>query len=183
MGVTLLHPHGQIYAYDFLPQLQARAAATLQQHRQRTGRDLVADLALSERELCIWVIAARGGIVAFTPPFARFPYEIWIAPTRPVPNLEGLTAEERRDFAFALSQALRRLDRLWLVPMPYLMTVNQAPSYGGLHPGWTVRIEIWPLRRAADKLKFLAGTELGAGVFANDITPEKAAADLRDVQL
>ena len=87
------------------------------------------------------------------------------------------------DMAFVLSQVLRRLDGLWARPMPYLMTINQAPNDGSHHPGWTVRIEICPIRRAADKLKFLAGTELGAGVFANDITPEKTAADLRSVHL
>jgi UDPglucose--hexose-1-phosphate uridylyltransferase len=85
--------------------------------------------------------------------------------------------------AFVLSQVLRRLDRLWDSPMPYLMTVNQAPTDGQPHPEWTLRIEICPIRRAPDKLKFLAGTELGAGVFANDITPEAAAAALRSVHL
>jgi len=183
MGVTLLHPHGQIYAYGFLPQLQARTLAALREHHERTGADLVADLARAERDRQIRVVAARGGVVAFAPPFGRFPYETWIAPTRSVPDLAGLTAEERTDMAFALSQVLRRLDGLWGRPMPYLMTVNQAPTDGAPHPEWTVRIEIWPIRRAPEKLKFLAGTELGAGVFANDVTPEQAAADLRGVSL
>src|SRR5215207_4053909 len=157
-GVTLLHPHGQIYAYGFVPQLQARAAQALQAHWENTGRDLVTDLARAEQERQIRVVAVQGGAVAFAPPFGRFPYETWIAPTRPVPDLAGLTASERRDMAFTLSQVLRRLDALWGVPMPYLMTVNQAPSDGRPHPGWTLRIEIWPIRRAANKLKFLAGT-------------------------
>src|SRR3954468_8322295 len=183
MGVTLLHPHGQIYAYGFVPQLQARAAAALGEHYKRTGSDLVADLAGAERDRRIRVVAAQGEVVAFAPPFGRFPYETWIAPTRSVPDLPGLTAQETADMAVALSQVLRRLDGLWGRPMPYLMTVNQAPSDGVPHPEWTVRIEICPIRRAPEKLKFLAGTELGAGVFANDITPEQAAADLRGVRL
>jgi len=183
MGVTLLHPHGQIYAYGFVPQLQARAAEALKEHYRATGRDLVADLAFAERKRQVRVVAERGGIVAFAPAFGRFPYETWIAPTRSVPDLAGLTADERIDLAFTLSQVLRRLDGLWGRPMPYLMTVNQAPNDGVPHPEWTVHVEIFPIRRAVDKLKFLAGTELGAGVFANDILPERAAADLRNVQL
>jgi|1185.fasta_scaffold26570_2 UDPglucose--hexose-1-phosphate uridylyltransferase len=183
MGVTLLHPHGQIYAYAFVPQVQAHAAAALREHYERTGSDLVADLARGERDRRIRVVAAEGEVVAFAPPFGRFPYETWIAPTRSVPDLAGLTAQETADMAVALSQVLRRLDGLWGRPMPYLMTVNQAPSDGVPHPEWTVRIEICPIRRAPEKLKFLAGTELGAGVFANDITPEQAAADLRGVRL
>jgi UDPglucose--hexose-1-phosphate uridylyltransferase len=183
MGATLQHPHSQIYGYGFLPQRQARAIKVLQEHYSGTGRNLIADLAAAERERNIRVIAARGGAVAFAPPFAQFPYETWVVPARPVPDLAGLGDAEREDMAFALSQSLRRLDRLWDRPMPYLMTVNQAPTDGLAHPEWTVHIQIQPIRRAPDKLKFLAGTELGAGVFANDVTPEAAAAALREVHL
>jgi UDPglucose--hexose-1-phosphate uridylyltransferase len=183
MGATLQHPHSQIYGYGFLPQRQARAAKALQEHHNRTGRNLVADLAIAERERNTRVIAARGSAVAFAPPFAQFPYETWVVPTRPVPDLAGLGDAERQDMAFALSQSLCRLDRLWDRPMPYLMTVNQAPTDELAHPEWTLHIEIQPIRRAPDKLKFLAGTELGAGVFANDVTPEAAAAALRSIRL
>jgi UDPglucose--hexose-1-phosphate uridylyltransferase len=183
MGATLQHPHSQIYGYGFLPQRQVRAIKVLREHYDRTGRDLVADLAAAERDRGVRVIAARGGVVAFAPPFGRFPYETWVAPMRSVPELAGLSDAERSDMAFALSQSLSRLDRLWDRPMPYLMTVNQAPTDGRAHPEWTVRIEICPIRRAPGKLKFLAGTELGAGVFANDVTPEAAAAALRSVRL
>jgi UDPglucose--hexose-1-phosphate uridylyltransferase len=183
MGATLQHPHSQIYGYGFMPQRQARATKVLQEHFSRTGRDLVSALALAERDKEIRVIAAHGSAVAFAPPFAQFPYETWVVPTRSVPDLAGLSDAERSDISFALSQSLRRLDRLWDVRMPYLMTVNQAPTDGLAHPEWTVHIEIQPIRRAPDKLKFLAGTELGAGVFANDVTPEAAAAALRNIRL
>jgi UDPglucose--hexose-1-phosphate uridylyltransferase len=183
IGATLQHPHSQIYGYGFLPQRQARTIQVLREHHDRTGRDLVADLARTERDRGVRVIAARGGAVAFAPPFGQFPYETWVVPTRSVDKLAGLTDAERGDMAFTLSQSLRRLDRLWDRPMPYLMTVNQAPTDGLAHPEWTVRIEICPIRRAPDKLKYLAGTELSAGVFANDVTPEAAAAALRSVRL
>lgn len=183
IGATLQHPHGQIYAYGFLPQVQARALESLRRHRDRIGPDLVSDLAIAERGRGVRVVAAQGTAVAFAAPFGRFPYETWIVPTRSVPDLAGLTEDERNDMAFALSQTLRRLDGLWSRPMPYLMTVNQAPTDGAPHPEWTVWIEICPIRRAPDKLKYLAGTELGAGVFANDITPETATEALRRVRL
>lgn len=183
VGATLQHPHSQIYGYGFLPQRQARAAKVLQEHYSVTGRNLVADLALAERERNIRVVVVCGSAVAFAPPFAQFPYETWVVPTRPVPDLASLSDAERQDMVFALSQSLCRLDRLWDCPMPYLMMVKQAPTDGLAHPEWTVHIEIQPIRRAPDKLKFLAGTELGAGVFANDVTPEAAAAALREVGL
>jgi UDPglucose--hexose-1-phosphate uridylyltransferase len=182
MGVTLHHPHGQIYGYGFLPAMQARTAAALTAHHARTGTDLVCKLAEAERALGTRAVAVRPHAIAFVPPFARFPFETWITPRRAAPDLADLRPPERDDLAACLKEALQRLDGLWQKTMPYLLTVNQRPT-GLAEPGWTVRIEIWPLRRAADKLKYLAGTELGAGVFASDMTPEAAAEQLRTVVL
>jgi UDPglucose--hexose-1-phosphate uridylyltransferase len=183
MGATLQHPHSQIYGYGFLPPRQERIMQSLSEHYENTGRNLVAELTAAERNRKLRVIAEQGSAVAFAPPFGRFPYETWVAPMRSIPDLAGLDDTERGDMAFCLSQALRRLDRLSDHPMPYLLIVNQAPSAGTPHAEWTVWIEICPIRRAPGKLKFLAGTELGAGVFANDIVPEQATAALRSVRL
>jgi UDPglucose--hexose-1-phosphate uridylyltransferase len=183
MGVTLHHPHAQIYGYGFLPQQQARALQNLRTYYAAHGSDLVTDLARREQAHERRLIAARAAAVAFAPPFARFPYEVWIAPLRQVSFLSELKGEERNAIAAVLRETLQRMDRLWNVPMPYLMTVNQAPTDGLLYPEWSLRIEIWPIRRAANKLKYLAGTELGAGVFAGDVLPEAAAESLRGVVL
>lgn len=182
MGVTLHHPHAQIYAYGFLPGRQARALKHLRAHLAQTGRDLVSDIVASTLADGTRLLDSSGAAVSLVPAFARFPYEVWVVPRRHAPNLASLDAGELHDVAAALGAALRRLDGLWSRPMPYLMTINQAPPDGEPHPEWTVRIEIWPVRRAADKLKYLAGTELGAGVFASDVLPEEAAARLRAVE-
>jgi UDPglucose--hexose-1-phosphate uridylyltransferase len=183
MGVTLHHPHGQIYGYGFVPRAASEAVAALRNHRDRYGHDLVSRLAQTERALCHRLVAVREEAVALVPPFARFPYETWVIPHRSGADLLSLSNSERNDLAGLLSEVLRRLDGLWNKPMPYLLTVNQAPYDGHEHPEWTLRIEIWPIRRAPDKLKFLAGTELGAGVFASDVLPEAAAEQLRSVRL
>jgi UDPglucose--hexose-1-phosphate uridylyltransferase len=183
MGVTLHHPHAQIYAYGFIPQQQIRALDAMRAHRDRHGDDLVSTLALRECERALRLVTQRASVTAFCPPFSRFPYEVWIAPLRQASFLGDLTAMERREMADVLRETLLRLDGLWEMPMPYLLTVNQAPTDGGLYPEWTVRLEVCPIRRASDKLKYLAGTELGAGVFANDMLPETAAAALRAVTL
>ncbi len=183
MGVTLHHPHAQIYGYGFVPARQARMAECLARYHHAHGADLVVDTARRERELGLRVVAARERAIAFVPPFARFPFETWIAPLRAVPDLARLHDDERTDMASVLVETLRRLDGLWKLAMPYLLTVNQAPTDRDSYPGWTVRIEICPIRRSAEKLKYLAGTELGAEVFASDVLPETAAAELRAVVL
>lgn len=179
MGVTLPHPHGQIYGYGFIPARQARQTIILRDHLHRAGRDLAGDIAEAELEAGLRVIDRRGRAVSFVPAFARFPYEIWVLPLVPASDLTELSASVLDDVAAVLGAALRRLDALWSRPMPYLLTVNQRPCDGEKHPEWRVRVEIWPIRRSADKLKYLAGTELAAGVFASDVLPEEAAAALR----
>jgi UDPglucose--hexose-1-phosphate uridylyltransferase len=115
------------------------------------------------------------------PPFARFPYETWVVPARPAALLSDLSAEETRAFGRVLQDALRRLDGLFGVPMPYLLTVHQAPVGAGVDPAFPLHVELYPYLRAPGRLKFLAGTEQGAGEFANDKFPEAAAQDLRAV--
>jgi UDPglucose--hexose-1-phosphate uridylyltransferase len=183
MGVTLSHPHGQLYGYGFVPGMQTRMMEAMRTHLAEEGEDFITALVRKEARLETRRVAAREHALAFVPPFARFPYETWIAPFRPAAYLADLDPLARAAVAELLSETLRRLDSLWGVPMPYLMTINQAPTDGEAHPEWSVFIEIRPIRRARDKLKYLAGTELGAGVFVSDVTPEDAAATLREVSL
>jgi UDPglucose--hexose-1-phosphate uridylyltransferase len=131
----------------------------------------------------IRVISEAEHAIAFVPAFARFPYETWVIPCRAGADLTSLTTAERNDIASLLRQVLQRMDELWNLPMPYLMSINQAPLDMINCGNWTLRIEIWPTRRSRDKLKFLAGTELAAGVFASDVLPERAAAELRAVAM
>jgi UDPglucose--hexose-1-phosphate uridylyltransferase len=183
MGVTLTHPHGQIYGYGFVPAMQSRALAAMRRHFEAAERPLIAEISERERRAGVRTVAERDHAVAFVPPFARFPYEVWAAPHDGPAYLQDLSPAQRLDLAAVLSDALRRLDRLFARPMPYLLTVNQAPTDGEAHPEWVVYVAIWPLRRHADRLKYLAGTELAAGVFAGDILPEAAAAALRGIRL
>lgn len=180
MGVTLSHPHGQIYGYGFVPAIQRLMLANMRRHRGESGGSLVTDLAAAEITEGSRLVARRERAAAFVPGFARYPFETWIVPLGAAPShLSGLDAAGRLDLASATAEAVRRLDRLFGVPMPYLLTVNQAPTDGASYPEWTLFVAIWPIRRAPGKLKYLAGTELGAGVFAGDILPETAAAALR----
>ncbi len=182
VGVTLHHPHGQIYAYDHVPPVAARMLNMAREHHAQTGKAWIEDFVAAEREAGERMVRDEGLALSVVPPFARYTYETWILPTRPVSLLSELTAEERDTFARVLKDALLRLDALFGVRMPYLLTVHQAPL-DAAHPEFPLHIELYPYLRAAGRMKYLAGTEQGAGEFANDKFPEVAATELRGVNL
>jgi len=114
---------------------------------------------------------------------ARYAYEVWIAPIRAVASLADLDAEQRMDYARALKTVLLKLDGLWSAPMPYVLVFHQAPTDGAAHPEAHLHIEIYPPYRMRGRLKYLAGSELGAGVFTADTAPEDKAAELQAVEV
>jgi UDPglucose--hexose-1-phosphate uridylyltransferase len=183
VGVTLHHPHGQIYAYDHIPPVQERALAQMKSYMQTNGRPWLSDFLAEEQQAELRLITVSPHALSVVPPFARYTYEIWVLPKRAVAHLSDLNSDERDDFAAVLHDALRRLDALFGVRMPYLMTVQQAPTDGQAYPEWPLRIELYPYLRAPGRMKYLAGTEQGAGEFANDAMPEQKAAELRALAL
>jgi UDPglucose--hexose-1-phosphate uridylyltransferase len=182
VGVTLQHPHGQIYAYPFVPPIVARELELMRAHHVTHGRGLFEDLLAAELAAGERTLYAGARAVAWVPVCARWAYEIWIAPRRPAATLDALDAPERLDLARALQLCLRKLDALWRRPMPYLLAVHQAPARG-THPYAHVHLEIYPWLRMPDRLKYLAGSELGAGVFTADTLPELTARELRAVEV
>ena len=183
VGVTLHHPHGQIYAYNHIPPVQQRALDNMRGYLEATGRPWLSDFVAQERAAGLRVVHELEHALSLVPPFARYTYETWVLPKRAVPRLSDLNSGERDDFAATLHDALKRLDALFGVRMPYLMTVQQAPTDGGDYPEWPLRIELYPYLRAPGRMKYLAGTEQGAGEFANDALPEQKAAELRELVL
>jgi UDPglucose--hexose-1-phosphate uridylyltransferase len=184
VGVTLHHPHGQIYAYPFVPPVAARELERQQDHLERTGEGLLATLMAGELKDDARRVVYRGELaMAWVPACARYPYEVWIAPLRPAAQLPDLGGEERRDLAAALKAVLLKYDGLWQRPFPYIMAIHQGPSDGRPHPEAHVHIEFYPAYRMQNRLKFLAGSEAGAGVFTADTLPEDTARALQAVEV
>ena len=169
VGVTLPHPHGQIYSFPFVPAPQAAAAKAF-----AAGYDLTADHAGWEGR---FDVASAGGVAAFCPPFARFPYETWITPTRRCPGPWAMTGDEIEALATLLGDVPRRLDALFGAPMPYMMSFQAAP--GGESAGFQFTVQFYPILRDAGRLKYLASVEQFTGVFTVDVVPEAAAERLR----
>jgi UDPglucose--hexose-1-phosphate uridylyltransferase len=185
MGVTLYHPHGQIYAYDHVPPVPRRELEHQKAYFDQHGTGLLEDHIQKELSEGSRIIARHGGVVAFIPAFARYPFEVWIAPIRAATSIADLSQTERQDFAFVLKTVLLKFDHLFAKRpvFPYLMVMHQAPTDGLAHPEAHLHLEFYPPYRTEDKLKYLAGTELGAGLVAMDTLPEAKAAELRSVEV
>lgn len=179
IGVTLEHPHGQIYAYPFVTPRTAQLLSRAGAHRQRTGRDLIGDVLDAERNAGTRVVLAGAHWTAFVPAAARWPVEAHLVPHRAVPDIAALDGTERDELAVLYRDLLRRLDRIFDEQPPYVAGWHQAPVHAG-RDLTRLHLQLFSLRRAPGKLKYLAGSESGMGAWLNDATPELIAQRLRD---
>jgi UDPglucose--hexose-1-phosphate uridylyltransferase len=171
IGVTLDHPHGQIYAFPFLPPVVERELQAF------AGRERCLYCELLGRER--GVVCEEPGFVAFVPSFARWPYEVQIAPRRHLGDLGELTPAEMDGFAAILKAVLQRYDALWSRPLAYVLAMHQRPP--GTDARYHFHVELYPPNRTRDRLKYLAGSELGAGAFVVDARAEDTARELREL--
>ncbi|QYF93689.1 galactose-1-phosphate uridylyltransferase [Massilia sp. PAMC28688] len=183
VGVTLHHPHGQMYCYPFVPPVPQKMLDRELAFFRETGTNLLVQMAKTELEEGSRVIYSNEHAVAFVPPCARYPYEVWVMPIRHAPSFAALEEAQRRGLAQAVKAVLLKYEGLWSRPFPYLMAWYQAPTDGQPHPETQLHAEFYPPYRTRERLKYLAGTEIGAGMFAMDVLPEEKAKDLQNVAI
>jgi UDPglucose--hexose-1-phosphate uridylyltransferase len=171
VGVTLHHPHGQIYGYPFLPPVPAAELAA----DERLGGCAACTLLRRELREATRVVHANEHAVVYVPYAARWPYEAHVALRAHRPSLLACAPAELDSLAAALQALARGYDALFERPFPYVMAVHQAPTRGDLRERGHVHVEFYPPLRSAEKLKYLAGSEQGAGTFIADTLPEESA--------
>ncbi len=182
IGVTIDHPHGQVYAYPFIPPVAQTELAAAKKHYDKTGRRLWDDIVAEEIRDGRRIVARNDTWLAVIPFYARYPYEIHLLPVRHITKITEFNEAERWDLARLMKTVLQKYDNVFGFSMPYMMVMHQAPTDGGDYDYYRFHIEFYPPHRTAQKLKFLAGSESGAGVFINDTLPEDKAAELRKVE-
>ncbi len=198
IGVTLAHPHGQIYGYSDVPPRPLRELRAAHDYRLRTGSCVECDVVAAELEGGRRLVAQRGSFIAFVPPWARFPYEVHVVPAAHRPSLSQVTAAERDDLTDLLAALLSGYDRLFGCSLPYVMGIPGAPTCApsaiagrirqtaGLEtlsswdPVSHLHWEFAPVHRSGDKIKYVAGSEMMGGAYMTDVAPEVAAGRLRD---
>lgn len=181
IGVTLHHPHGQIYAYPYVPARVAAQLRRLRTHREQTGRNLFEDILEFERA-GERVVHQGEHFTLFVPFAARMPVEVHLVPRRHVADFTELTEPERAELAEIYHRLLRGMDNLYTTDTPYIAAWYQAPA-GADDDGradYRLHLQLTSPRRAEHKLKYLAGSEAAMGAFIGDVLPEAAAHALRE---
>lgn len=182
IGVTLAHPHGQIYGYPFVTPHTAAMLRQVAAHRETEGSNLFGDLLAAEIADGSRIVAQNEHWVALVPFAARWPIEVQLFPRERVPDIPALSESQKLALAPIYLEVLRRMEGVFDDTLPAITAWHQAPVHQGRDDFW-LHLQIFTIRREVGKLKFLAGSESAMGAFVNDITPEFAAQRLRDVRL
>jgi UDPglucose--hexose-1-phosphate uridylyltransferase len=179
VGVSNPHPHGQIYATNFVFKTIENEAKVSERHLRETGRVLFQDVLDAETEDGRRILYENETAIAFVPYFARYAYEVFVAPKRTHPSVASLSGNEIVDFTAALQRVLTKYDNLWRMSFPYVMPLHQAPTDGSEYRGFHFHVELHPPLRKPNLLKYLAGPEIGGGSFLSDTVPEEKARELQ----
>lgn len=182
VGVTISHPHGQIYAYSFIPPRVEKMLSAAQAHLKKTGRVLLDDVIKREIKDERRIVAKNSEWIAYVPYAARYPFEIHVTPLRGVAHMSQLDEKQSESFAPIAKEVLSRLDGVFGIEMAYIASWYQSPVNTGqdcMRLNW----QIVSVRRQPGKLKYLSGSESGMGAFIMDLDPEQSADQLRAVKL
>lgn len=181
VGVTLSHPHGQIYGYPFIPPFVQTELANSQAYYTTENQCLFCRVLEEELAEKRRIVAENASFVAFVPFFARYNYEVHIMARQHLPSLAQFNEKTEKDLAAILKLILQKYDNLYDKSFPYIMSMHQQPTNGTGTEYSHFHIEFYPPLRGPEKLKYLAGSEAGAGVFINDSLPEEKAQELREL--
>lgn len=180
VGVTMPHPHGQIYGYPFIPKKLQLELESCKEHHESTGNCLICDMVKEEKNFKERVIFENDHFIVFLPFFCEYPYGIYIVSKDHKQNLTQFTEEERTALAETLKLATGTLDELFGFNFPYMMCMHQNPvNSEDTSDYYHFHIEFFPPMRSADKQKFNASSETGAWAHCNPTAPEEKAEELR----
>jgi UDPglucose--hexose-1-phosphate uridylyltransferase len=179
VGATLSHPHGQLYAFPFVPKrIQAMIDAE-RKYRQKHGKCVICDIVESELKAHERIIYEGNHFVAITPYFARFPYEVHIYPKRHISFFMDMTSQEKFDLAVVLKIVTSKYDSLFDEEFPYMMAIFQSPVNPSIKD-FHFHIEFYPPKRNKNKIKWMASVETGTWTFINPTTPSETAMQLKN---
>ena len=180
VGVTMPHPHGQIYGYSYIPKKIELELDACKEYYDEKGACLICDMIKDEMEFKERVIFEDEHFVVFLPFFTEYPYGIYIVSKRHIQNLGQFAENEKLSLAGTVRDAAGTLDSLFGFQFPYMMCMHQDPVNSGVFSDYYhFHIEFFPPLRSSNKQKFNASSETGAWAHANPTKPEEKAEELR----
>ena len=179
VGVTIPHPHGQIYGYPFIPKKIQEELKSSLSHYKKTGRCLHCDTLKEELKDGRRIVYRNRSFIVFVPFFAEYPYQVFVMPVTHCQSLADFNGRQKKDLSDALKQVTAGYDRLFKLPFPYMMCFHQKPVDGRDYSHYHFHIEFYPPLRNEKTQKFNASSETGAWVHGNPTSPEEKALELR----
>jgi UDPglucose--hexose-1-phosphate uridylyltransferase len=180
VGVTLHHPHGQIYAYPFIPSIIEQELNSSKEYLKKEGKCLFCKTLQEEKKDGRRIIVSNDSFTALVPFYASYSYEVHIYANKHLSSFNDFSEKEEIDLAAILKTLIMKFNNLFGFTLPYIMAIHQQPTNGTGKEYSHFHIEFYPPYRTKDKLKYLAGSELGVGVFINNSLPEEKAQELRN---
>jgi len=183
VGVTMPHPHGQLYAYSWIPEKIRNELSNCKKYFKKNGTNLFKDLNEAEKKYKKRIVLENKSFIAYIPYFTDYPFGVFIVNKKLKINFTQFTLAEKKDLALMLKKLVKGFDKIYDRPFPYIMSIHQAPvnspQYKDCADYYGFHIEFYPPLRAKDKIKWYAGSEMGAGAAANPLDVDECAALLR----
>lgn len=180
VGVTMPHPHGQIYGYSYIPKKIELEASSAKEHYDKTGNCLFCDIVDEEKKVGDRVIFENEDFIVYLPFYCEYPYGVYIQSKAHHQNITELNDREKQNLAKTIRETAGMLDSLFDMPFPYMMCMHQNPvNTGDFSAYYHFHIEFFPPMRASDKIKFNASSETGVWSHCNPTSPEEKAEELR----
>lgn len=183
VGVTIHHPHGQLYAYSFIPTKICEELNNCKSYFKKHGTNLFADLNKAEKKHGKRVVLENASFIAYIPYFTDYPFGVFIVNKKLKGNITLFTLQEKKDLADMLKKLVAGFDKIYDRPFPYMMCMHQTPvndkKYVDAADYYAFHIEFYPPLRARDKIKWYTGSEMGAGAAANPLDVDECAEVLR----
>ncbi|TNJ67445.1 galactose-1-phosphate uridylyltransferase [Paenibacillus hemerocallicola] len=180
-GVTMPHPHGQIYAYSHMPLKLKTELESCRIHHEENGSCLLCDMNKNEAEFRQRIVIENEHFLCYLPYFTDYPYGVFIVSKRHMTALPDFTADEKRSLAEMLKDTTGTMDQLFDKLFPYMMVLHQRPVNGDdVEPYYHFHIEFYPPLRDKDKIKWYASSEMGAWAAANPMAVEETAPRMRE---
>ncbi|NHI92751.1 MAG: galactose-1-phosphate uridylyltransferase [Candidatus Lokiarchaeota archaeon] len=181
VGVSLDHPHGQIYSFSFIPPVILKELNSSKEFFEEYNKCLFCTILKKEQDFKKRIILENDSFICFMPHYATWPFGPHIYPKNHIQNINQMTQEERENLAKILKEILNKISRFFNGKHSFEMIFHQEPTDGNSYPYYHFHIEFYVINRAQDKIKYLGGCELGSGIFINPVSPEDAAIMLKNI--